>query len=124
MRYTARLVLVAEPERDASGAAVEWSPSDEPKPSCATCKWAEDSRIGDADPEFGWSSDVSHYPHVAAAFPLQCRKADDASEPSDWQRRKQRAEPGSAKAGAWSEGAFRGTLLVKPDFGCVQWEGK
>lgn len=95
-----------------------------PKPSCATCRWAEDSRVGDPDPEFGWSSDVSNTPHVVAAFPLQCRLADKAYEPSDWERRKQRAEPGVAKAGAWSEGAFRGTLLVKPDFGCVQWEGK
>jgi len=28
------------------------------------------------------------------------------------------------QAGAWSEGGFRGQVLVKPTFGCVLWEAK
>ena len=105
MKRFVELAVRDEPDRDADGNATEWvtRSSDEPKPRCGNCRWAV------ANP-----GDDGQEKETLELYPLKCARADEASDERE----------DAAPMGAWSEGGFRGDLLVSPDFGCVQWAAK
>jgi len=87
---------------------------------CGNCRWAKDSRRSDwSDDADDISSDAEIYPKVFARYPLRCTRASSADDSDEGA-----SPPNPSPMGAWSEGGFRGDLLVSPDFGCVQWAAK
>ena len=80
--------------------------------SCATCKWAE------ASTHIGGEWDSVGTRLAAVGFPLRCKQAE--MEPVQYDNPNLEARLCVTMDGS----EYRGDLYVKPDFGCVQWEGK
>ena len=83
-------------------------------PSCATCRWARTTKEGDED-------DAIDRNLARAGFPLRCELA----EMVPLQFKQDGAVIMQSRLCVTMDGSeYRGDLYVKPDFGCVQWEGK
>lgn len=89
------------------------------RPRCATCKWA-------ADGEKPWWLTEGDESEIAArminardsrylTFPLRCNLAE-FDEDTD--------RDASRMCVTMDGSDYKGELWVKPDFGCVQWEGR
>lgn len=77
-------------------------------PSCKTCKWSSEH-------EEWWKLSDSEPDPLALEYPLRCELADQAGGEPTHRGRLCVTLDGSN---------YRGELYVKPDFGCVQWEGR
>lgn len=83
--------------------------------SCATCRWAVPVTQDDLD------SYTALTERTFDTYNLACRFREEKHDESWWPMDDPRVRSGVL---GWSEGGERATLIVRPGFGCVQWEGK